>query len=94
MAETQSWETRFEGVTAKDVDDDGVVVEKPLVLTLPQVVALKGFITEEVTQAKIEQLVWVLKQIPAEGNAWLTEVRAGLEKLIVEFSGKGMTPTK
>lgn len=94
MPETQGWETRFEDVTAKDVDDDGVVIEKPLVLTLPQVVALKGFITEEVTQAKIEQLVWVLKQIPPEGNAWLAEVKAGLEKLIVEFSGKGMTPTK
>lgn len=91
MAETQSLEVRFDEIIAKDVDDTGKVIDKKLTLKLPEAVAIKAFVNEEVTQAKIEQLVWVLKQIPVEGNEWLVKVRAGLEQLIVEYSGKGVT---
>lgn len=89
MAETLI-DSRLSEITAKDVDADGKVIEKKLTLTLAEQEAIKKFVSEEVSQAKIEQLVWVLKQIPPEGNEWLTKVRSGLEQLIVEFSGKGL----
>lgn len=87
-----TWEARFENITAKDVDEDGKVVDKPLPLTQTQDLAVKGFITAEIAQAKIEQLVWVLKQIPPEGNEWLGKVRSGLEGLVVDYSGRGAVP--
>lgn len=81
------------GITAKDVDENGKVIEKTLVLTLSEKQAINAWHTGEINQAKIEQLVWVLKQIPPEGNEWLTKVRANLEGLIVDYSGKGGVPT-
>lgn len=93
MAEPlDTWEKRFEDITAKDVDDAGEVVDKPLPLTKAQELAIKDFITKEVTQAKIEQLVWVLKEIPIEGRAWLGKIKASLEGLVVEYSGRGAVP--
>lgn len=81
---------RLSEITAKAVDENGQVIEKKLTLTLAEKAAINNWNTEAVNQAKIEQLVWVLKQIPPEGNEWLTKVRSGLEQLVVEFSGKGM----
>lgn len=92
--ESDSWLKRFEDITAKDVDANGAVVDKPVPLTLPQELAVKEFITKEVTQAKIEQLVWVLKEIPIEGREWLGKIKSSLEGLIVEYSGKGLKPTE
>lgn len=93
MADT-SKDTEFSDILVKDVDENGKVIEKRLSLTLPEKESINTWHNEAITQAKIEQLVWVLKQIPVEGNEWLGKVRSGLEQLIVEYSGKGMIVPK